>query len=401
MRVLIALCAGLLGTTGLIGLADAAPIGKIEGRVIDGVTGRPVAGVRLTLTTGTANGGGEVVARLRSDAEGRYSFGGLETGDDRYYALDARFEGGLFAGRPVTLPSDTERKPVVQSTLRVWPTTTEPDAIVVKRDDQFVISNESGLSVIESVTIMNRSTDAYIGRGLELAGAGASGASVAFALPAGAEGVRILDSELDIPQLVPADAGFAATVAFPPGETTTTFSYMLPGEAETFDLSKPALYPVEEMSIFAAEPLEIRSNRLEPDGEKTLEGRTFMKWTSTTGLDAGDPLQALAVAQSGASTVPLVAALLGGGLLMAGAMVVVGKRMRAGDGRGDGPPQRAQKSYGGRTPLRAQKSEREGLIERVARVDLEHEAGDIAEAEWRQERAALLERLRSLDPGDP
>ena len=329
MRVLTALCAGMVGVVGLLGTASATAPGAIEGKVVDGSTGLPVAGVSLRLTTGTSDGEGGVVARTRSDARGRYRFNNLETGEDRYYALDARYQGGLFAGRPVTLPSNTEQRPVIESTLRVWDTTSEPDAIVVLRNDQFVISGQAGLSVIESVTVFNRSTSAYIGRGAEMADEDASGASVAFALPAGAEAIQVLDSDLDMPGLIPTDTGFAATVAFPPGETTTTFSYSLPGEGETFDLSKPALYPVEEMSIFAATPLEIRSNRLEPNGEKTLEGRTYMRWTSTAPLDAGDPLQAIAVAQSSASALPAIGAVAAGVLLLAGGLFIAGRRMRA------------------------------------------------------------------------
>src|SRR5687767_7183691 len=93
--------------------ATGASKGAIEGRVVNGATGRPESGVRLTLTTGTAAGDGEVVGRVRSDSKGRYRFTDLATGEDRFYALDARFDGGLFAGRPISLPSDTTETPVI------------------------------------------------------------------------------------------------------------------------------------------------------------------------------------------------------------------------------------------------------------------------------------------------
>ncbi|MGH2807996.1 MAG: carboxypeptidase-like regulatory domain-containing protein, partial [Actinomycetota bacterium] len=255
----------------LVANAGAAELGTITGRVINQSTGEPQRGVTVILTSGTEDGSGRLSRRAVTDRRGRYEFDELPTGQDRFYALDARFDGGTFAGRAISIPSDTTQTPVIETTLRVWDTTTDPGAVVIQRDDLFVISTDAGAAVIESVTIANVSDRAYIGRGRQIGGADASGASVGFALPDGARNVNIEDSDIDIPALVELDAGVAATVAFPPGETRVTFSYEIPGSGASVDLSRPALYPTLELSVFAKPPLEIRSNRLEEKDPVTLE----------------------------------------------------------------------------------------------------------------------------------
>ena len=346
--------------------------------MINETTGQPQPGVELTLTTGTSDSEPEEVAIVESDGRGRYRFPGLATGEDRFYALDARFEDGLFAGSPISLPSDTTERPVVTSTMRVWNTTSDPGVIRVLRDNLFVVPNETGVGVIESVTVSNDSDRAYIGRGAGLVGDEASGASVAFALPPGAQAINVFDSDLDIPDLVTVDQGFAATVAFPPGETRTTFSYALSGTGGSFDLSRPVLYATEELSIYAAAPLEVRSNRLDPRDSVTLEDKTYERWSSSETIAAGDPLQALAVANADIPVTPLLISIGAILLLGVGGGILLARNRRKAPRQSDAPS-------------------RERLLERVAALDIAFETGEIDEDAWNIERARLLERLRSTE----
>lgn len=355
--------------------AGAAETGTIEGRVVNESTGRPQAGVELTLTSGTSGGDGETVDTVRSDTRGRYRFTDLPTGDDRFYALDARFDGGLFAGRPISLPDDTSRRPVIESTLRVWNTTTEPGVMAISADRMFVVQDGNSVGVIESVTFVNTSDEAYIGRGAEMLGEDATGASFAFALPPGATEFNPFDSTLDIPEIVAVDQGFAATVAIPPGENKTTFSYRVPGTGGTFDLSRPALYPTLELSVYAAPPLEIRSNRLVAEDAIELEGKTYEVWSANEPIEAGDPLQAIAVA--GAS-IP-IGPVMGGSLALIALIAAIATYVKRRERRG--PP--------GAAPNRAE------LLESVAVLDLAFEAGEIDRTAYEDERADLLGRIRA------
>ncbi|MEA2459911.1 MAG: hypothetical protein QOH90_88, partial [Actinomycetota bacterium] len=161
--------------------AHAAPTGKIVGRVINQATHKGEAGVTVTLSRGTSSGtAGTEKTQTKSD--GSYSFTGLKTGQDLFYAVDVEFQGGRFAGGVISLPSNTNKTPVVQTKLRVWPTTTDPQVIQLPRDDLFANQTGDTLGIIESVTVFNSSHKAYIGRGRENGGK-SSTPSIAFSLP--------------------------------------------------------------------------------------------------------------------------------------------------------------------------------------------------------------------------
>src|SRR5207247_6881000 len=111
---------------------------------------------------------------------------------------------GLFAGRAVSLPSDTSRSPVIATRLKVWRTTSDPTVIGIVRDDLFVVPSSDNAAVIESIRVFNSSNYAYIGRGGGLTnGTTGSVPSLALSLPAGANanGVSIVRSDVDIPEL--------------------------------------------------------------------------------------------------------------------------------------------------------------------------------------------------------
>jgi len=369
-RVAVVAVAGAVIGLGAALPALAAERGAIVGRVINQSTGEPQPGVAIVLTSGTQDGSKDLTRRVRTDARGRYEFRDLPTGGNRFYALDARFGHGTFAGRAISIPSNTSEPPVIDTTLRVWETTTDPAAIVVSRNSLFVVPTDDGAFVLESVTVANTSDEAYIGRGRASSGDDASGASIGFALPPRAQRVAVVDSDIDIPALIETDSGVAATVAFPPGETRVTLSYEIAEATSTIDLSRPALYPTLELSIYAEEPLEIRSNRLSAGKPVTLEGTRYARWSSDDELDAGDPLQAIAVRTSPLSAWP-VAGIAAAALLVA-AIVAVYLRRR--------PPRPAPR---GRTDL----------LTAVAELDLAYEAGDLPEERWRAERAELRSKL--------
>lgn len=363
-----------------IGPGQAAPTGRIEGRVENAATGKPQAGVRVRVSG--VDGSGEPVVN-RSEvtvSNGRYEFDRLPTGEEIIYALDAHYKGGLYAGRPITLPSDTRRRPVIDTTLRVWDPTTDPAAVIVLRDDLFVIPAEGGVGVIESVTIVNQTDFGYVGRRGGQKGDEAV-PSFGFALPAGAEqaGVRIRDSNLDIPALVPTDFGFGITAAIPPGETRVTFSYRVPGSGGSFDLSRTTLYATAESSVYAASPLGIESNRLFEREQVTLSDRHYTRWTTRTGLDAGDPLQVVARAEArfGPGLIAGIVAAVVLALLIGAVAFLRARRPR-------GSPTRPDPSRNGK---------RERYLREIAELDISYSRGAIDQEEWISRRNEIKARL--------
>ena len=382
MRRLAFLLAATAALSGILP-AGAAATGTIVGRVINGTTGEPQSGVEITLTIGTEQRTTETVAV--SDARGRYRFEDLTTGEENFYVLDAVYEGGLFAGRPLTIPSDTEKAPVIETTLRVFEPTTDPNAILIRRDDLFVIHDEDRVSVVEAIKVVNPTKNAYIGRGSALSSADNDGVtpSLGFAMPDGVvpDTFRWLDADLDVPQAVEIQGvGFGITSAIPPGEVDFTFSYQVEGTGGTFDLSRRALYTVSELSVFAADPLEVTANRLTAREEVELEGTTYRRFSSDSELDPADPVQILIVAEGGSAT-PLVVG-LGAGLAVLVLIAVVAftrtKRRKRVVPVEPPPPH-----------------DRDELLASIARLDLEFEAGRLEEAEYRRRRADLKERLSS------
>jgi hypothetical protein len=295
----------------------------------------------------------------------------------------------LFAGRALTIPAQSSPAPVIDSILRVWPTTTDEAAILFERNDLFVRPFQGGLSVIESVTVANSSGRAYIGRGGRAGGRGEIAPSLGFALPASADcragACGIVDASIDIPAIVPQDYGFAATAAIPPGRTQITFSYRVGGGAGSFELSRIALYPTVQTSVYAVEPLQIRSDRLAPQGQRRVGGDLYRVWSTTGALDAGDSLPVLAVAEAGAER-GLIAGLGAAGAVIAGAVTVAVLRRRR---RVRSAP-RPVAAPGPRS--------RDDLLRAAAELDLRHEAGELSDADWNVARTELKSKLAASSP---
>ncbi len=385
MRRLTALAlAGVL--IALSSPVSAAPRGTIRGVIEDGVDPAGRASVILTILD---DQGGEDTQRATTDARGRFSFDGLRTGSGFVYAIDARYDGGLFPGGTLQLPDDTDAAPVIDTRLKVWKTTSDPRSVLVHRDFLFVRPFEDTLSVIESVTIANTTEQAYIGRARSMGVAAQENTpTFGFALPQGAESetVRIQESDpMDIPRLVDTDSGFGITAAIPPGETKVVFSYSVSGSGGVYEMSRPALYPTLDYALYLSDPLTAETDRLTERGEATVGDRTYRVWRSTSTVDAGDLVQAQAVAEAGMSPALLWGA--GAGFVALVALIAVALSRRA---RRGAPPPCAERSP----------SRRDVMIE-IAELDLKKEAGEIDEGEWAQRRHSMKERLEKERHPEP
>jgi hypothetical protein len=298
------------------------------------------------------------------------------------YAIDGTFDGGLFPGRPFSIPSNTSKTPVIDTSLRVWPTTSDPNAILVRREDMFIVHSDKGAGIIESLTILNQSDSAYIGRG---AAQGAEAApTLGIAVPLSAEGIRIENASIDIPRLVRTDFGMGLTIAIPPGETSITFSYTTEGTAGRYTLSRTALYPTVELSVFADPSFEVETNRLERGEKVSIKDDEYVRYSAPGGLDAGDEVQIVATANA---ALPWWAFGLGG----AGAIAAIGllvflarRRLKKRDSASDV----VEPTEPG--------SQRDQLVAAIATLDLEHSSGRINVTEWETRRKELKSRLEAL-----
>lgn len=365
-----------------LGAVRGAQRGVIKGTVLDGATEEPQRGVKVTLSIGSPRD--EQVERrsVIAKADGTFVFDDLATGERHIYALDASFDGGVFAGGALTIPSDTTRPPVIDTTLRVWKTTDDPASILVRRDDLFVLEPKgSSASVIETITIINTSDEAYIGR----AARGGVRPTLGFALPSETSGgVSILRADLDIPDIIETSFGFAATIAIPPGEHKITFAYAVEGRGGTFDLSRPALYPVLDASVFASPELRVTSNRLEEAGEETVDGDRYVRYAAGGRMDAGDSIQVVATADA-----PVAGALTAGAVLLVGLSALIGGVAFARQRRG----RRRAVAAAPKPPEIPGTEGRDELIVEIARLDKQYRAGEIDEETWHEKRHELKRRV--------
>ncbi len=386
-----------------------SPNGTLKGTVLDAFSGAPQAGVRVTLVGAQRDGSDRTTQKVVTDGLGRYRFEALPPGRSRVYAVHAAFDGGLFAGSPIQMPVGTETPPVIDSTLRVWPTTSDPSAIVVKRDALFLAPSGEDLGVIESVVVENTSRRAYIGRA-ESMGAGrraspGAAPTLGFSLPSGADesSVVLVDASWDGPPPIATDFGFGTTVAIPPGETSTTFSYRTTGSGGVFDASRSALYPTAELVVHAVRPLEVEGNRLVADGSVRVAGRTYRRWTAADGIEAGDVVQVSATAEAGIDLGLFAGIAAGIAALVAAAALVSARRKRSRPTPPVAPtPAASQPSVpatSSLSPSPAAPSDsasavptslsRGEVVATIAALDLDHSSGRLGDEEWRQKRRAL------------
>jgi hypothetical protein len=367
--------------------AGAAEKGTITGQVLRGDSDQGQPRVRVVLTQASEEGGDPEVMRTKTDRRGRFRFNKLPTGDEYLYTLTANFRQGYYGGA-VRLPSDTAEPPVIDTTLRVWPPTDDPDVIVLKRDALFLSLSRGGVDIIESVIVVNNSNRAYIGRG---GGDQRPRPSLGFSVPNGAElpNFPLVDSSIDVPGPIESDFGFSITAAVPPGESTFTYAYRIPGTAGIFDINRAALYPTLNTLVHAEPPLSLRSNRLEPDGRVTVGEKNYERWATTETIAGGDRLQVQATAEAGGAGLNLGVALAA--VLAVGLVGFAFARRRA------PRPAEGMSAYGGHPVAET----REHLLSLIAALDLRYRAGDISEEQWAERRAELKERLANLPEPEP
>ena len=364
--------------------------GTISGVVTNGTTNEPQQGVEIRLLGGLRDEDGNFRQRISetavSDRRGRFEFTNLRSGDDRAYALDATFDGGSFPGGVVTIPSDGD---VIEIEQKVWDTTTDPRAIVIQRNNMFVLRGEDRANVIDSYTIVNVSEQAYIGRGAATREGSTDEPvpTLSFSFPEGSENIQIADSDLDIPELLNTETGVGITSAVPPNETRITFAYGLTVNTGQIDLSRRALYPILNLGVFAEPPFTIDSTRLTKDGEVTIEGETYTRYRSQESVTEGNSIPIIATAQ-GTNDTALIAGTVAAGVLVLVILLLVLVRRRA------------RRSSAEPVPA-APVETRDDLLVAIARLDLEHRNGELDHDKWSARRAELKARLAEHKSPEP
>jgi hypothetical protein len=127
-----------------------------------------------------------------------------------------------------------------------------------------------------------------------------------------------------------------------------------------------------ELGVYAADPLRIEGSRVEPDGTRDVEGKTYDLYSSSGTLEAGDSVDMIAVAEAAAGNLLAIGGAIAAVVATAGLLVIVIRRRSR-------PAREATK--------------REDVVEAIARLDLAKDQGLIRETEWASRRDALKRSL--------
>ena len=232
----------LLVATNLLPWASRAEAeGVLQGRMLnETVGGASVEGIEVALRT--FQGQTESAPRSATvDTQGRFTFEGLDTGEDWRYFPSVRYDGVVYSrGMIAFRPNET----VLDVELPVYETTTDEKGISAERVHLFITATGSTLSVSELYVLLNPADRTYVGT------SEAEGRrwTSRFYLPQGSRDVVFDDGQLG-GRFLPLEGGFADAEPLWPGRTNVMFSYQLDCPGGTCDLSRAVTHPIANVNV--------------------------------------------------------------------------------------------------------------------------------------------------------
>ena len=363
----------------------ALPTGpaSIVGTFVNGTAGASSPTHQLlTLYALTQDGSSILFTRtVTSDAGGQFAFDQLDPSPTTLYAIQTQYLKAYYTSDPLTFAHGGVTLTVP---ITVYETTTDAAAVSVEQLHMF-FDFASGSTTVGQLFIVSNSGDrAYLGT---------DRTSLHLPLPPGATNVRFQDGELGGRYQSTPD-GFADTDAIAPGLGTAQIlvSYDLPYDGKKLDVSLPMAYPVKSVNVLVPDPgPKLTSSQLTSAGSRQTQGGNMVNYVGGN-LAAG---ASLALQISGAanaattggvssgSTSPPWVLIASAVLLLAAAGIVAFVWLRQ---------QREAAEEAAQDPA----AQREELLDAIAELDDDFEAGHVAEADYRRQRAELKAELVEL-----
>jgi hypothetical protein len=377
----------------LLVLAAPAFAATASGKVVMGTAGVPLPGeLRVAVLQTDENG----------EPQGSPSF--APVAPDGSFSFDADPAKGYLIGlfhQGVTYSRLLEPGEAAGVDLTIFETTLDPSVVRIASDSMTILQSTAEgqsdvLEVLQLLRFTNESDRAYTGSDPAPAPGGAGS-------PAQGEQPREV-LKLPLPEsaydLAPADAAngaglataqgrLVATTAVVPGETSVAYLYKVKVPRSGWQLRREVYHPTDHADLLIGKSLELGAApgfRFQED--KKLGGIEYARWRSGE-LNPGAVLQADIGFPSGSTNgvwfgFATVVAVLGA-LFFAGSIRL--RRRRAARAAAGAGPDEAQ------TPEEPSRTE---LIEQVAALDLDFEAGSVEQAEYDSRRSSLLDKLSRL-----
>ena len=375
--------------------AQAAPVGRIEGRVYNGTAGSaPLGGVEVALRSYA--GSNEMKgATATTDGDGRFQFLDLETSPSYTYEVTVRYLEVMYRSSVLAFPQGVEN---LEVSLPVYEITRENPGLRVQSSSLLLAGAEESsrmLLAVERLELFNPSDRTYVP---DPSGPGGPMSFLRFGLPPGAVDLTPHQG-LEDGQIFQVDKGFASTMSLPPGGHEVVFAYRFPYEGGRVGFSKSFLYGADEFLVLAAkDKWTVDGSGLAAGEDVTIGNREFRLWTAID-LRPGSSLDLSIKGLPGGTGMDVTlgsgsAAVLGGtgvALVLVGCVVFALNRSRVGwRGLAGGPSLNS-----GEELAMAWR-----LVADMAELDDEHSEGKLAEEEYRARRERAKEELKALLKAD-
>ena len=365
-----------------------APKGEasIIGSLVNGTPGGKAPGsLPVMLYALSPDGSNLMYTRtLTSDAGGQFVFDKLDASTPIMYGLQTQYMRATYTSDALTFAHGGL---TLTAPITVYETTSDVANIRVEQMHMFFDFVSPGSTTVGQLYIVSNTGDrAYIG---------SDGLSARFQLPPGATGLRFMDGELG-GRYKSVDNGFADTEAVAPGAGTTQIlvSYDLAYDGKKLDLKVPMVYPVKSVNVLVPEGgVKLTSQQLTESGTRPTQsgnmanfvGGNLAAGTSLAMQLGGAPSPAAATgatALSGQPASPIL--LVAAALLLVAVAIVAWVWLR----------QRRQAEW-------VEESEdaethQDELLNAIAALDDDFEAGRFQEADYRRQRAELKAELKEL-----
>lgn len=393
----LALLAGIVG--GVPTPAAAQATGTIEGQVVNGTAGGPVPADLLVKVHVVQNRTRAGEHDVRTDGAGRFRVDGLATGRDTIYFPIVEYQGvPYYPEQPIVL--DGSAPASVQIT--VYEATPTPDSLSFERAN-LLISNvtPTALSIMEMGAVVNGGDRTYAANP-ELTG---SARTLRFTLPPGA--IQIApQAGLPSDTLESTPEGFATTDPIRPGRREIAFSYQLPYDASSLDLTRTFTLPVRTFTLFVPDQgIEVAGPGLAVQGTVELGGQRFRQFIVQNlepGAQVRFRLSRLPAPFLGRPREQgLAVAGIGGVALLVFVLLAIRRRRAAGAAEAPSEPAAAAAAVGRAAEVTASDVERLRLVRALAELDERYAAGTLDEGAYRAEREAGKRRLVALQQPAP
>ncbi len=387
-------------------IAGAQTPGAIQGKVVNGTSGDPLADAEVTLQLFSVEADlGALTAS--TDAKGRFSFADLPDGVAGYQ-LETTYQDAAFRSATTGFTAGQ----TVEQTLTVWEPTTDPADVILTDYIVWVDREGDGVAVQHDFNWSNGADTAYVG------GADPSapeGAVVTVPLPQGATNLQYLGTFLENPGDVVGQT-YVSQAPIVPGTSTATVRYNAPPLSQ-LTLTTP--FATTSLQLFVPQDVKVTAKALRLAGTVTDTGVTYQVYAADN-VAAGTTID-VAMSQgegatSSSSKTAMWILLAVGGLVLLGALVTMlvrragGPRSHSSAARTAARPMRAKaravepKANGqrDREPARAEGNGRtpepdaedpELIIEEIAALDLSFDRGLLDERTYKRLRVAAKDRL--------